>query len=131
MRGGEHRWGASTVRQGGDARALARPAPGFPSDAAHLVDLCIINRHPRSARLPFGYETSWKPRGAGATAATRDRPGEGGRFDYGRGPSARMLTQFGHPLRLTSVPPCASPTSSTENSAYPSTGRMWDACSRP
>src|SRR5712692_4934038 len=50
------------------------------------------------ARVLFGYETTWKPRGAGATATTRDRPVEGGRFDYGRGPSARMLTQFGHPL---------------------------------
>src|SRR5258708_20821030 len=60
--------------------------------------MCISNSHLRGVPVLFGYETTGKPRGTGAPAATRRRPREGGRLDHGGCPAARMIPQFGHPV---------------------------------
>src|SRR5260370_34492548 len=63
-----------------------------------VSDLCISNRHLRGVPILFGYETTGKPRGTGAPAATRRRPRQGGRLDHRGCPAARMFPQFGHPV---------------------------------
>ena len=50
-----------------------QPRRGWDRNGAAptVIDMCINNRHHGFARIFFGYETTGKPRGAGATAAAR------------------------------------------------------------
>src|SRR5260370_25420529 len=61
-----------------------------------VIDMCISNRHLRGVPILFGYETTGKPRGTGAPAATRRWPPEAGRLGHGGCPAARMFPQVGH-----------------------------------
>jgi len=47
------------------AGVVAPQTPGPVPDAVlAVIDLCISNRHTGPTRVLFGYETTWKPRGA-------------------------------------------------------------------
>ena len=83
----------------GDAVWLGPDRKQWPdTEFRKTIDLCVTNRHHRGVRVLFGYETTGKPRGAGAPAATRGRPLEGGRLNHGGRPAARMFPQLGHPV---------------------------------